>query len=126
MDFMGFFWLLVWAFFFVAYLLLLFQILTDIFRDHTMGGGAKAIWIIALIIIPFLTALIYLVARGGSMNKRHAAEQELARQVAEDYIESVSGDIPPSQQIANANALRTSGAISEAEYQQLKAKVFSA
>lgn len=125
MDFMGFFWLLVWAFFFVAYLMVLFQILIDVFRDSTMSGWAKAIWVIALIAIPLLTALVYLIARGGSMNNRRQTEQERARQVAEDYIASVSAAVPPSQQIANAKELLDTGAISQAEYDALKAKVFA-
>ena len=64
MNFGDFFWLLIWSFFFVFYLMILFQILGDLFRDKDLSGWWKAVWVIALIVFPFLTALIYLIARG--------------------------------------------------------------
>ncbi|HEX5578115.1 MAG TPA: PLDc N-terminal domain-containing protein, partial [Candidatus Limnocylindria bacterium] len=72
MNFWDFFWLLVWSFFFVAYLMILFHIFGDLFRDH-MSGWLKALWVLFLIIAPFLGALIYLIARGHGMAERQAA-----------------------------------------------------
>jgi hypothetical protein len=63
-NFWDFFWLLVWSFFFVMYLMVLFQIIRDLFRDRDLSGWLKALWIIALVFAPFLSALIYLIARG--------------------------------------------------------------
>ena len=72
-SFSDFFWLLVWAFVFACYLIVLFQIVVDLFRDRDLSGWWKAIWIIFLIIVPFLSALIYVIARGRGMAERHQA-----------------------------------------------------
>ena len=72
-SFWDFFWLLIWGFFFVYFLMILFQIIGDLFRDRDLSGWAKALWIIALVFIPFLSALIYLVVRGRGMAERNAA-----------------------------------------------------
>ena len=71
--FLSFFWLLVWAFVLGCYLVVLFQIVVDLFRDENLSGWWKALWIIFLIIVPFLSALIYVIARGRGMAERHAA-----------------------------------------------------
>ena len=71
MGFSSFFWLLVWAFVFACYLIVLFQIVSDLFRDRDLSGWWKAIWIVFLIIAPFLSALIYVIARGRGMAERH-------------------------------------------------------
>src|SRR5690349_23406097 len=70
MDFWSFFWLLVWSFFFVAYLMVLFHIFGDLFRDGELGGFAKVVWVIALFVVPFLAALVYLIVRGKGMAER--------------------------------------------------------
>ena len=67
MDFWSYFWLLVWWFFFVAYLMVLFQIFGDLFRDDELGGVAKALWVLVLVFFPVIAALVYLVARGKGM-----------------------------------------------------------
>src|SRR5215218_9682144 len=72
-DFSSFFWLLVWAFVFACYLIVLFQIVVDLFRDENLSGWWKALWIVFLIIAPFLSALIYVIARGKGMAERHQA-----------------------------------------------------
>ena len=70
MNFWDFFWLLIWSYLFVACLVVLFHIAADLFRDPELGGFAKALWIIALIVAPILVALIYLIARGRGMAER--------------------------------------------------------
>ena len=70
MDFWHFLYLIIWSFVFVAYLMVLFQIIGDLFRDRDLGGGWKALWIIGLVVFPFLVALIYLIARGRGMAER--------------------------------------------------------
>ena len=72
-SFGDFFWLLVWAFVFGCYLVVLFQVVVDLFRDQDLSGWWKAIWIIFLIIVPFLSVLIYVIARGRGMAERHLA-----------------------------------------------------
>lgn len=124
MDFWGFFWLLVWSFFFVAYLIVLFQILGDLFRD-SMSGWFKALWVIALILAPFLSALIYLIARGRGMAERQAKTMQELQAQADDRIRQVAGSGNPSEQIASAKALLDSGAISADEFEQLKRKALA-
>ncbi len=126
-SFMDFFWLLVWSFFFVAYLIILFQIITDLFRDKDLSGWWKALWIIGLLVFPFLVALIYLIARGKGMGERHLAAVQSAQAATDQYIKSVagSGGANAADQIASAKALLDNGTITQAEFDQLKAKALA-
>lgn len=121
MDFWDFFWLMVYSFFFVAYLMVLFQIIADLFRDHELSGWWKALWIIFLIFLPVLTALVYLIARGRGMAERHAEGMAQAKQATDTYIREVAGP-SPADQIASAKALLDAGTISPAEFERLKSK----
>ncbi len=122
MNFWDFFWLMFWGFIFVSYLLVLFQVVADIFRDRELSGWSRALWLVALFIAPPLTALVYVLARGRGMSAREQAGAAQARAAAEDYIRSVAGDGDPSAQIARAKALLDSGAITADEYDRLKIK----
>jgi hypothetical protein len=126
-DFWSFFWLLVWSFFFVAYLMILFQIIVDLFRDQTLSGWLKAVWMICLLFFPVITAIIYLIARGQGMAGRHLASAQQARAATDDYIKSVagSGSSSAADQISSAKSLLDSGAITQAEFDQLKAKALA-
>jgi predicted ferric reductase len=124
MDFGDFFWLLIWSFFFVMYLMILFHIIGDLFRDDELSGWWKALWVVALIIFPFLTALIYLIARGKGMAERQSVDMQRARAANEAYIRQVAGNgsgSTPTDQIARAKNLLDSGAITPAEFDRLKA-----
>jgi Short C-terminal domain/Phospholipase_D-nuclease N-terminal len=120
MDFWDFVWLIVISFALVAYLMVLFSILTDLFRDHALNGWLKAVWIIALIFFPFLTALVYVIARGKGMAERQAGSYEDAKKQQEAYIKSVAGEMSPADEIAKAKSMYDAGTITEAEYQSLK------
>jgi Phospholipase_D-nuclease N-terminal len=120
MDFGDFFWLLIWSFFFVFYLMILFRIISDLFRDKDLSGWLKALWIVALIFVPFLTALIYLIARGKGMAERQAGEVQRAQAATDSYIKEVAGRGNPAEQIATAKRLLDDGAITTAEFDQLK------
>ena len=109
----------------VIWLIIFFQIILDIFRSHDMGGFAKTIWVIVLILFPFLGALIYLIARGGGMAKRQAEAAQAAQSEFNDYVKSVAGNASPTDQIAQAKAMLDAGTISQAEFDQLKAKALS-
>ena len=112
-----------WVFVFVAYLMVLFSILGDLFRDHTLSGGWKAVWIIFLIFVPFLTLLVYLIARGNGMAKRSAKEASELQSAQDAYIKSVAGaGASPADEIAKAKGLLDAGTITQAEYDALKAK----
>jgi ABC-type multidrug transport system fused ATPase/permease subunit len=121
MNFGDFFWLLLWTFFFVFYLMILFQIIGDLFRDRDLSGWWKALWIIALIIFPFLSALIYLIARGRGMAERQAGAVQSAQAQTDSYIREVAGHGNPADQIATAKTLLDEGTISQAEFDRLKA-----
>ncbi|RXR25477.1 SHOCT domain-containing protein [Oerskovia turbata] len=126
MEFWDFFWLLIWWFVFIAYLMVLFQILTDLFRDHTLSGWWKAVWIVGLVLIPFLTALIYIIARGRGMTERHLAAASAAKAQADSYIREVAtGGQSPTDQIASAKALLDAGTITPDEFASLKAKALA-
>ncbi len=110
----------------VAYFFVLFRIIMDIFRDKSLGGWAKAIWLIALIFLPVITALIYVIARGKGMAHRdvEAMEEYRAAQVeyTKDLMKDASKPATPAEQIAHAKELLDSGAITEEEFDKLKAK----
>ncbi|MGW0043181.1 SHOCT domain-containing protein [Rhodococcus sp. NPDC003348] len=120
-SFWDFLWLILITFAFVAYLMLLFAIIGDMFRDHKLSGWWKAVWVFFLIFVPFLTALIYLIARGDGMTQRSLAAAQHMKTEQDAYIKSVAGK-SPADQIADAKALLDSGTITEAEFTALKGK----
>lgn len=124
-SFWDFFWLLVWGFFFFAYLILLFQILTDLFRDRELSGWWKAVWVLFLVLFPFLTALVYLIARGNGMAERQAAAARAAQASADQYIQEAAGRGNPAEQIAAAKSLLDAGTITQEEFDRLKAKALA-
>jgi hypothetical protein len=125
MDFWSFFWLLVWSFFFVAYLMILFQIVVDLFRDQNLSGWLKAVWMVCLLFFPVVTAIVYLIARGQGMAGRQIASAQQARAATDDYIKSVAGTSSVTDQINSAKTLLDSGTITQAEFDQIKAKALA-
>lgn len=117
-------WLIFSAFLFVAYLFVMFQVITDLFRDTTVGGFGKAAWIVGLVFLPMLTALVYIIARGSGMAERQRAAVQRAKADADAYIRQVAGK-SPAEQIADAKALLDAGTISPEEFQRLKAKALA-
>jgi hypothetical protein len=125
-SFADFFWLLVWAFVFGCYLVVLFQVIVDLFRDENLSGWWKAIWIIFLIIVPFLSLLVYVIARGRGMAERRQEAQGGRRRDEGAYVPPTiisMGD--PADQIASAQKLLDQGAINQAEFDRLKHKVLA-
>lgn len=110
-----------WVYVFIAYLMVLFSIVVDIFRDHTLNGWLKAVWVIFLVFVPFITALVYLIARGKGMSERSRREVQEVRTAQDDYIRDVAG-ASSADEIAKAKALLDSGTISQGEYDLLKSK----
>jgi hypothetical protein len=123
-SFWSWFWLLIWWFVFFAYLVILFQILTDLFRDHTLSGWWKAVWIVFLIVFPFITALVYVIARGNGMAERQGRAVRQAKSDTDSYIREVAGK-SPAEHISDAKALLDAGVIDQAEFNQLKAKALA-
>jgi len=125
MNFSDFFWLLIWSFFLVCYLMVLFQIIGDLFRDKDLSGWWKALWIIFLIIFPFLAAVIYLIARGRGMAERQAGAVQNEQAATDQYIQSVASRDNPADQIASAKTLLDNGTISQDEFDKLKQKALA-
>ena len=123
-------WLFFWGFAFVAYLTVLFSIISDIFRDRSLNGWLKALWIVFLVFLPFITALVYLIARGSGMAERTQERVERSNASAEQYIRSVAtsgggAGASPSEEIGKAKALLENGTITEAEFAQLKSRALA-
>ncbi len=123
-NFWDLLWLIVSSFIFVSYLIVLFQIVVDLFRDPEVGGGAKAVWLIGLMFLPFLTAILYVVTRGQGMADRQRAVNQKAKADADSYIREVAGK-SPADHIAAAKALLDAGTITQDEYASLKAKALA-
>ena len=116
-------WTVFVIFFLVIFLMILFSIFGDLFRDHEMGGGAKAVWVLALILFTPLAALIYLIVRGGGMAKRAQAAQVEAQQQFDDYVKQTAGG--SAAEIAKAKELLDAGTISQEEFDSIKSKALS-
>jgi hypothetical protein len=117
------FWTVIWGFFFFAYLFVLILIVIDLFRDHTLAGGWKALWVVFLIFVPLLTSLVYLVVRGVGMSERMQARMARPAEV-DDYRPAPSSS--PATDIARAKELLDSGAITQGEFDALKSKALGA
>jgi hypothetical protein len=117
-------WTFFWIFAFIAYLMTLFSVIGDLFRDHALAGGYKALWILSLVFIPFLTVLAYLLFRGKGMNERAAAANQHAQQQAQAYVKELAGT-SPADDIAKAKTLLDSKTITQAEFDALKAKALA-
>jgi len=121
-SFGDFFWLLVWAFVFGCYLVVLFQIVLDLFRDQDLSGWWKAVWLIFLLVAPILGALIYVIARGSGMAERHQAATGRGRETDTYVPPPIISMSNPADQISSAQTLLDQGAITQAEFDQLKQK----
>lgn len=125
-DFVNVLLFTLWIFIFVAFIMLVVRILTDIFRDSTLGGGAKALWVILVIILPALGSLIYLIARGKGMAERNVAEAQAIHTAQVDYTRSLVGEANgPAADIKAAKGLLEAGTITQAEFDKLKAKALA-
>jgi hypothetical protein len=122
MSFWDAVWLVIISFAFVAYLMIMFSIITDLFRDQHTSSVVKAVWLVLLFVLPFLTAVLYVVTRGGGMAERATKAKAKADMVAEQeaYIRDVAGGTTPGAQIAQAKTMLDAGTISRAEFEMLK------
>jgi len=118
-------WLTIIIFFFAVYIMMLFRVVLDIFRNHESSGWVKAGWLIALFVFPLITMLIYVIVNGKEMAQRDAKQYEAAKQAQDSYIRSVAAPADPTTQIAQAHDLLSKGAISQAEFDSIKAKALA-
>jgi hypothetical protein len=118
---------MLYFFLFIIWIWLLIMVFMDIFRSHDMGGLAKALWVIFIIILPFLGVFVYLIARGGKMHER-AAEQAAAQQKAFDqYVRQAAGTsgADTASQLSKLSDLKTQGVLTDAEFEAQKAKILA-
>jgi len=126
-TFWDFLWLLFWSYIFVSVIVILIQIFVDVFRDHTLSGWAKALWVLFLVFVPFLAAFIYLIVRGRGMAERQGARTMQAQAGVDNYVRTTAGTAAnsPSEEIGRAKALLDSGAITQAEFDSLKSRALA-
>lgn len=125
MSFWDIVWFIVISFAFVAYLMVIFAIIGDIVRDEESSGFVKALWFIALIFLPFLAACIYVIAKGNAMTERQVRSRQQLQREQDAYIREVAATVTPADQIARARTMLDSGAITQAEFEQLKVKALA-
>ena len=114
-------------FLFFAWVMCLFWIFGDIFRSKDMGGGAKTLWVLFVILVPWLGILVYLIARGKGMQERQLEQAKDMQRAQTEYIKSVAGSSSTgaADQIGSAKGLLDSGAITQAEFDQITAKALA-
>lgn len=111
-------------FFFVIWVWIVITILMDLFRDHELSGWWKAVWVLFLIVIPVVTSLVYLIARGSGMRDRAIKEQADAKKHFDEYVRETASTTPVDE-LHKLDQLRQSGGITQEEYEQMKAKLIS-
>ncbi|MGH9207976.1 MAG: SHOCT domain-containing protein [Acidimicrobiales bacterium] len=119
------FWTMLEFFLFFLWIWLLIVIFADIFRSHDMGGLAKALWVIFVIILPYLGVLIYLIARGGSMHERAAAQAQRQQRAFDSYVRETAGSSGSADELAKLSDLKAKGVLTDAEFDAQKAKLLS-
>ncbi|QMU69511.1 SHOCT domain-containing protein [Streptacidiphilus sp. P02-A3a] len=122
------FWTMLEFFLWIMWFFLLFRVIGDIFRNHESSGWNKALWLVLVLILPFLGVLIYVIVHGGDMGRRSVARAEQQQRAFQDYVRQAAG---PSgggsvDELARLAELKDKGALTEAEYQQAKAKILAA
>jgi Short C-terminal domain/Phospholipase_D-nuclease N-terminal len=124
-PFLDVFWTILIFFVWVASFMLLFRVIGDVFRRHDIGGGAKVLWLIFVILVPFLGVFIYLIAESKGMAERSMKDVEAQQQATDAYIQSVAGSGGAAAEIDKAKQLLDSGAISQAEFEAIKQKALA-
>ena len=124
-PFLEVFWTMLIFFAFVVWIWILFTVLADIFRRHDTSGFAKVLWIIFIIILPYLGVFIYLIAEHTGMTERAMKQQEAAQSQMDQYVQSVAAKGDPTEQIAKAKTLLDSGTITQAEFDSIKQKALA-
>lgn len=110
-------------FLFAAWLMILFTIISDLFRDHEMSGWGKAAWVVFLIFVPFLAALIYLIARGDGMRERAVAHQREAQKQLDTYVRQTAAGGSSADELTKLAKLHDEKKLTDQEFEQAKAKI---
>jgi membrane protein implicated in regulation of membrane protease activity len=126
-SFIDIFWSILWFYFLFIWIMILVHILSDLFRDHSLSGVTKTLWLLFLVFLPFVAVLVYMIVRGQGMAERAAAQQQRAQEQFAGYVRDVAAtsDATPTEQIARAKELLDAGTIDQSEFDRLKAKALS-
>jgi len=124
-SFWDIFWFICISYLFILYLMMMFNIIRDVFRDQEMSGLGKAVWLGVMLFFPLVTALISLIVRGKGMAKREYQARMNAQQQQDEYIRSVASPSSPSAEIAQAKSLLDSGVLTQAEFEAIKQKAMA-
>jgi hypothetical protein len=119
------FWDMLWFFLFLIWIWILISVFADIFRSHDMGGGAKTLWVIFVIVAPYLGVFVYLIARGGKMQERAINDAAKQQAAFNQYVQQTAAGSTGADQLAQLADLKAQGHLSDAEYQQMKAKIIA-
>jgi hypothetical protein len=114
-----------WIFLFVAWIWILVAIFTDLFRNHEMSGGVKAAWVLLLVLIPFITGLIYLIIHGDEMRSRELKSEADTKAHFDEYVREQAHAGSPADELHKLNELKEKGALSAEEFEKAKAKLLS-
>jgi len=124
---LDFFLTMLYFFLFIIWIWLLITVFVDVFRSHDMGGGAKALWCIFVIILPFLGVFVYLIARGGKMHERAARDAAQQQKAFDEYVRQAAGTPGNStaDQLSKLADLKSQGVITDAEFEAQKSKILA-
>jgi ABC-type multidrug transport system fused ATPase/permease subunit len=122
---LGIFWTMLWFFLFFIWIWILISVFADIFRSQDLGGFAKALWVIFVVVVPFLGVLIYLIARGKSMQARAMERAQRQDQEMRAYVQDAAGTAGPADQLAKLADLKDRGVITDAEFEAQKTKLLA-
>jgi len=124
-SFTTFLWSLIVIFFMVVYFMMLFSVIVDIFRRHDIHGGKKALWLLFILVAPLLGLLIYLIVNGHGIAERQAKDVQHSQQQFDEHVKAVAAGSSSADQIAKAKELLDAGTITQAEFDQIKAKALA-
>ena len=119
-------WTMFVFFAWILFFWMLFGVFGDLFGRHDISGWAKAGWTLFVIILPFLGIFVYLISQGKGMGERSMERAQAQQSQVDDYVRSVAASASPTEEIAKGQQLLASGAITQAEFDQLKAKALAA
>ncbi len=124
-PFLDVLWTMLIFFIWIAWFMILFRVLIDIFRRHDIGGGSKVLWIVFVILLPFLGVFVYIITQSHHMAERDMKQAAGAQAQFDEHVKSVAGSGGPAAEIEKANALLSSGAITQAEFDEIKRKALA-
>ena len=122
---MGIFWSMLWFFLWVIWIMLLFRVIGDVFRSHDMGGFAKAMWLLLVIVVPFFGVFVYLIARGHAMAQHDMDAAQARDEQMRAYVQQAIPSNGSADEIAKLAELNRTGVLTDAEFAQEKAKILA-